>query len=87
MTLNELQDLILSGEGEALELKETTGRRVDACETLCAFLNKDGGAVEGTKATEGTEGTEGTSDKETAASLKSFLSLGSLPSLEGGANG
>ena len=45
MTLEELQALILSGEGETLEVKETTGQRVDACETLCAFLNKDGGMV------------------------------------------
>ena len=45
MTLEELQTLILSGEGETLEVKETTGQRVDACETLCGFLNKDGGAV------------------------------------------
>ena len=35
----------MSGEGETLEVKETTGQRVDACETLCAFLNKDGGTV------------------------------------------
>lgn len=42
MTLEELQALILSGEGETLEVKETTGQRVNACETLCAFLNKDG---------------------------------------------
>ena len=40
-----LKALISSGEGETLEVKETTGQRVDACETLCAFLNKDGGAV------------------------------------------
>ena len=26
-------------------MKETTGQRVDACETLCGFLNKDGGTV------------------------------------------
>ena len=45
MTLEELQALITSGEGETLEVKETTGQRVDACETLCAFLNKDGGMV------------------------------------------
>ena len=45
MTLEELQALILSGEGETLEVKETTGQRVDACETLCAFLDKDGGTV------------------------------------------
>ena len=45
MTLKELKALVASGEGETLELKETTGQRVDACETLCAFLNKDGGSV------------------------------------------
>ena len=41
MTLKELKSIIASGEGETLEEKETTGQRVDACETLCAFLNKD----------------------------------------------
>lgn len=45
MTAEELENLVSSGEGETLELKETTGQRVDACETLCAFLNKDGGTV------------------------------------------
>ncbi len=45
MTAKELETLIASGEGETLEVKETTGQRVDACETLCAFLNKDGGTV------------------------------------------
>jgi len=45
MTLEELKSIVASGEGETLEVKETTGQRVDACETLCAFLNKDGGAV------------------------------------------
>lgn len=45
MTLEELKELIAQGEGEALELKETTGQRVDACETLCAFLNRNGGTV------------------------------------------
>ena len=45
MTLEELRAIIASGEGETLEVKETTGQRVDACETLCAFLNKDGGMV------------------------------------------
>ena len=86
MTAEELETLIASGEGETLEVKETTGQRV---ETLCAFLNKGGGAVEGTKATEATEGTQATSDKETTAPLNPFSSLGSLSSLsslEGGAN-
>lgn len=44
-TLDELQILLAKGEGETVEFKETTGQRVDACETLCAFLNKDGGTV------------------------------------------
>ena len=45
MTFEYLKALVASGEGESLEVKETTGQRVDACETLCAFLNKDGGMV------------------------------------------
>ncbi len=45
MTLEELTKLIAGGEGETVEVKETTGQRRDACETLCAFLNKDGGTV------------------------------------------
>ena len=45
MTLEELKKLIAGAEGETVEVKETTGQRRDACETLCAFLNKDGGTV------------------------------------------
>ena len=45
MTLEELKKLIPDDEGETVEVKETTGQRRDACETLCAFLNKDGGTV------------------------------------------
>ena len=45
MTLEELSKLIADNEGETVEVKETTGQRRDACETLCAFLNKDGGTV------------------------------------------
>ena len=45
MTLEELKKLIAKDEGETVEVKETTGQRRDACETLCAFLNKDGGTV------------------------------------------
>ena len=45
MTLEELRKLIAEDEGETVEVKETTGQRRDACETLCAFLNKDGGTV------------------------------------------
>ena len=49
MTLERLNALIASGEGETLEVKETTGQRVDACETLCGFLNKDGGTLGGSR--------------------------------------
>ena len=45
MTLDELKELIANDEGEKVEVKESTGQRRDACETLCAFLNKDGGTV------------------------------------------
>lgn len=45
MTLEELKKLIADDEGETVEVKETTGQRPDACETLCAFLNKDCGTV------------------------------------------
>ena len=45
MILEELKKLIAADEGETLEVKESTGQRRDACETLCAFLNKDGGTV------------------------------------------
>lgn len=45
MTLEELKKLIAADEGETLEVKESTGQRRDACETLCAFLNRDGGTV------------------------------------------
>ena len=45
MTLEEIKKLIADDEGETVEVKETTGQRRDACETLCAFLNKDGGTV------------------------------------------
>ena len=41
MTLEELRAIIASGEGETLEVKETTGQRVDACETLRCFFNFD----------------------------------------------
>ena len=45
MTLEELKELIAADEGETVEVKESTGQCRDACETLCAFLNKDGGTV------------------------------------------
>ena len=45
MTHDEFKKLIADDEGETMEVKETTGQRRDACETLCAFLNKDGETV------------------------------------------
>ncbi len=45
MTLVELKELIARGESEAIEFKETTGQRGEACRTLCAFLNGKGGVV------------------------------------------
>ena len=33
------------GESENQEFKETTGLRVEACQTLCGFLNRNGGRV------------------------------------------
>ena len=45
MDIIELTKLVDSGEHETFEHKESTGQRVDACETLCAFLNGDGGTV------------------------------------------
>lgn len=45
MTLDELKELIAGGEGDRLEFKETTGQRGEACRTLCAFLNGNGGTV------------------------------------------
>ncbi len=45
MTLEQLQNLIACGESETFEYKETTGQRGEACRTLCAFLNGNGGTV------------------------------------------
>ncbi len=45
MTLEDIKQLIKSGEGESVEFKESTGRRVEACRALCAFLNRNGGTV------------------------------------------
>ena len=33
MTLEELKELIANGEGETVEVKESTGQRSDACKT------------------------------------------------------
>lgn len=45
MTRRHLEALVSRGEGAQLEFKETTGQRGEACRTLCAFLNGDGGSV------------------------------------------
>ena len=45
MTLEELTKLVAGGESDRMEFKETTGQRGEACRTLCAFLNGDGGTV------------------------------------------
>lgn len=45
MTLEALMKLIADDEGETVEVREATGQCRNACETLCAFLNKDGVAV------------------------------------------
>jgi ATP-dependent DNA helicase RecG len=44
-TLAALQSLIAQGESETLEFKRSTGELKRAGETLCAFLNGDGGKV------------------------------------------
>lgn len=43
MTINEIKELIAGNENRVLELKKTTGELVKGMQTLCAFLNSDGG--------------------------------------------
>ena len=45
MNLSALKDLIAKGESETLEFKRSTAELKRAGETLCAFLNGDGGQV------------------------------------------
>jgi ATP-dependent DNA helicase RecG len=45
MTLSEIKKLARSGESETLEFKSTTAQIKKACETLCGFLNHQGGVV------------------------------------------
>ena len=45
MTFEELAQLIAAGESETLEFKKSTGQLQRAGETLCAFLNGQGGRV------------------------------------------
>ena len=45
-TLDDINKLIVSdAETDSVEYKETTGQLERGMETLCAFLNKDGGTV------------------------------------------
>lgn len=45
MTLNDLQKLISQGESSTLEFKRSTTQLKGAGQTLCAFLNNEGGTV------------------------------------------
>ena len=45
MNMNDLEDLIRSGESETLEFKRSTGQLGEAMKALCAFLNGRGGTV------------------------------------------
>lgn len=45
MNLNELNRIVQAGESETVEFKKSTGQLVRAGETLCAFLNTQGGKV------------------------------------------
>ena len=45
MTLDNILALAAAGESETTEFKETTGKRREAAQTLCAMLNHHGGCV------------------------------------------
>jgi ATP-dependent DNA helicase RecG len=45
MGVAEIQRLADSGESETVEFKKSTGQLSRAGETLCAFLNTEGGQV------------------------------------------
>jgi ATP-dependent DNA helicase RecG len=45
MNLNTLKRLVAKGEGAQLEFKRSTGELREALQTVCAFLNGDGGTV------------------------------------------
>lgn len=42
MNLEQIQQLIVHGESDTLELKKSTAQLRSACETACAFLNRYG---------------------------------------------
>ncbi len=43
--LEDIKNLIVQTENEQVEFKETTGQLERGMETLCAFLNGEGGTV------------------------------------------
>jgi predicted HTH transcriptional regulator len=45
MTLQDLEQIVAAGESETVEFKQSTGQLTRAGETLCAFLNCQGGGV------------------------------------------
>ncbi len=45
MNLRDLKKIVKSGESDNVEFKASTGQLNRAVETLCAFLNKKGGAI------------------------------------------
>ena len=45
MTEDQLKQLIKTKESQTLEFKESTGEKKEICETICAFVNSDGGII------------------------------------------
>lgn len=45
MTYQDIETLITKKEGNSLEFKESTGQLDRSMETLCAFLNGEGGTI------------------------------------------
>ena len=43
MNVNDIKAIIAKDENRVLELKKTTGELIKGMQTLCAFLNSDGG--------------------------------------------
>ena len=45
MTYQDIEALTIKKEGHSLEFKESTGQLDRSMETLCAFLNGEGGTI------------------------------------------
>ena len=45
MTIAKIKTLIANDEHRTLELKKSTGELIKGMQTLCAFLNSDGGCL------------------------------------------